>query len=254
MNRQQLRDEIKFTLTGGVLECDLDDVALDMLINRSLREMQRYVDTVKFVTVPFKRSIDTSKWKVNSVVKVYRVAGYAGTTDDCADPAGSEMSGITVNVSNSVSMADPMYASMWQMMGGTATLYNLQSSVYDLTAYNQLMQMRNTTSTDLAFIYDKTAEKLYINVSSGYPSRITIAYVPRYDDVEEIISDFWIDVLTRLCVAQAKIITGRIRSRYSQQGALWGQDGEAILAEGKAELDALREKLEASTQLTYGVD
>ena len=112
-----------------------------MVINTSLREIQRYIDIVKFVTVPFKRSIDVSKWKVNSIVKVYRVAGYAGTTDDCAN--SSDVSGITVNVSNSVSMADPMYASMWQMMGGTATLYNLQSSVYDLTAYNQLMQMRN---------------------------------------------------------------------------------------------------------------
>ena len=73
MNRQQLRDEIKFNLTGGVLECDLDDVSIDMVINTSLREIQRYIDIVKFVTVPFKRSIDVSKWKVNSIVKVYNL-------------------------------------------------------------------------------------------------------------------------------------------------------------------------------------
>ena len=219
MNQQQLRDEIKFNLTGGVLECDLDDVALDQLINACLRELQRYVDTIKFVTVPFARSIDMKPYKVNSVTKVHRIAGYAGTTG--GDTEYTDGSGITFTVTNSVAMSDPMYASMWQMMGGTATLYNLQSSVYDLTAYNQLMQMRNTTSTDLAFIYDKSAEKLYINVSSGAPSYITIAFVPRYDSVDEIVSDFWIDVLTRLCVAKAKIITGRIRTRYSQSGALW---------------------------------
>ena len=252
MNREQLREEIKFNLTGGILECDLDDVSLDKLINACLREMQRYVDTVKFVTVPFQRSIDTSKLKVNSVVKVYRVAGYAGEVGDTTSQ--SDTSSISINVSNSVSMSDPMYASMWQMMGGTATLYNLQSSVYDLTAYNQLMQMRNTTSVDLAFIYDKSAEKLYINVSSGVPSRITIAYVPRYDDVEEVVSDFWIDILTRLCIAQAKIILGRIRTRYVQSGALWEQDGATILEEGKAELEDLRTRLSAATLLTYAVD
>ena len=83
---------------------------------------------------------------------------------------------------------------------------------------------------------------------------ITIEYVPRYDDVSEITSDFWIDMLTRLCIAKAKIAVGRIRTRYSQSNALWAQDGETMLSEGNAELSDLHEKLEASTQLVYPVD
>lgn len=252
MERQQLIDEIKFNLTGGVLECELDDTALNMLINNCMRELQRYIDTLKFITIPFQRCIDMKPYKVNAVARVHRTAGYAGETS--SDNYYQDGSGLIIQTNTGVSMSDPMYASMWQMIGGTATLYNLQSSVYDITAYNQLMQMRNTTSQDLAFIYDKTGEKLYINVSSGAPSQITVAYIPRYDDVSEITSDFWIDVLVRLCVAQSKINVGRIRSRYAQSGALWAQDGDTILTEGKEEMNALREKLSAATQLTYVVD
>lgn len=254
MDRLQLIDEIKFNLTGGVLECDLDDTLLNMLVNASLRELQRYIDTLKYITIPYQRCIDMKPYKVNTVVKIHRVAGYAGEQSTTKiDPETGQTSVISSGNAG-VSMEDPMYASMWQLIGGTSTMYNLQTSIYDLGAYNTLMQLRNTTSQDLSFTYDKTGEKLYINVSSGAPSTITIAYVPRYDDVSEITSDFWIDVLTRLCVAQAKIITGRIRTRFSQSSALWTQDGEAILAEGKAELDALREKLSTATQLTYVVD
>jgi hypothetical protein len=74
--------------------------------------------------------------------------------------------------------------------------------------------MRNTTSTDLAFRYDKASNKLYINIASNNPITITIEYVPRYDSVEEVVSDYWIDILMKLALAITKITVGRIRSRY----------------------------------------
>ena len=128
------------------------------------------------------------------------------------------------------------------------------AGAYNYASWNTLLQIRNTTSTDLIFRYDKDSNLLYINVSSNLPSTITIEYVPRYDDVSEITSDFWIDMLTRLCIAKAKIAVGRIRTRYSQSNALWAQDGETMLSEGNAELSDLHEKLAASTQLVYPVD
>ena len=114
--------------------------------------------------------------------------------------------------------------------------------------------MRNTLSTDLAFRYDKSSNQLYINVSSGTPDTITIEYVPRYDDISEIVSDYWIDVIVRMSVALAKITLGRIRSRFTQSNALWTMDGDKLLEEGNAELSDLREKLLASTQLCYPID
>ena len=83
----------------------------------------------------------------------------------------------------------------------------------------------------MAFRYDKASNKLYINIASNNPTNITIEYVPRYDSVEDVVSDYWIDILVKLAVAITKITVGRIRSRYVQSNALWQNDIN-ILQEG----------------------
>lgn len=244
MDRQSYIDEIKFRLTGNLLETELDDNAFNSIINMSLREIQRYICSTKIITIPFSRCIDFSTIKdeydkpvkINSVSRIYRADGFVG---DSAPTTG---------------MTDPMFASQWQLLGGVSNMENFQDYMYNYGSWNTLMQIRNTTSTDLAFRYDKSSNKLYINIASNRPVRITIEYVPRYDDVEEIVSDYWIDMLTRLAVANAKVIVGRIRSRYSQANALWSQDGDTMLAEGTNELTELRNYLQTNTQLIYGID
>ena len=114
--------------------------------------------------------------------------------------------------------------------------------------------MENTTSTDLANYYDKLTQKLYINVNSNLPEKITVIYVPRFDDVSQITSDFWIDVLVRMAVANAKCIVGRVRTKFKQSNALWTMDGDTLLAERTEELKTLRQELKDSTQLAYGID
>lgn len=244
MDRQAYIDEIKFRLTGGILECELDDVAFNKVLDASLREMQRYIDTTVLVTVPYKTCIDMNEindGKINSVSAVYRTRGYVSS----ADTQENQVAG----------MIDPMYANQWQLLsGGASNMSAYNSYIMNYAAYNTLLQNRNTVSTDMFFKYDKSANKLYINSASGLPDKITIEYVPRYDDVSEIKSDFWIDILMRLATAMAKVTLGRIRTRYTQSGTLWAQDGETMLAEGKEELQSLRESLQANTQLIYGID
>lgn len=53
-----------------------------------------------------------------------------------------------------------------------------------------MLQVRNTTSTDLIFRFDRHTCKLYVNVAYDKPQYITIEYVPRYNDVSQIASDF----------------------------------------------------------------
>ena len=244
MDRQAYIDEIKFRLTGNMLETELDEAAFNSILDISMREIQRYICSTKILTIPFSRCIDISgindehgnPIKVNSISRIYRADGYVG---DSSITSG---------------MADPMYASQWQLLGGVSNLENFQDYMYNYGSWNTLLQIRNTVSTDLAFRYDKSSNKLYVNVASNLPVRITIEYVPRYDDVSEIVSDYWIDMLMKLAVANAKVVVGRIRSRYSQANALWGQDGEAILAEGTNELAEIRNYLQTNTQLIYGID
>ena len=229
------RDEIKLRLTGGVLDTELTDDVLDRIINASLREIQRYICSTKVITIPFKRYIDLTEYKVNSVSRVMRTQGYA--TDN-----------------STLSLTDPMYVSQWQLLAGPGNLSNFQNYAYNYMTWNTLLQTRSASSTDLAFIFDKSTNQLYINTASDTPANITIMYVPRYDTVEDVKSDYWIDMICRLATANAKIIVGRIRSKYTQSNALWTLDGETLLTEGTTELTELRNYLQTNTQLLYVVD
>ena len=238
------RDEIKLKLTGDLLESELDDNTIDRVIKSSLRELQRYISSSNLITVPYKSCIDLSnpedtngnQLNVNSVIAVYRTADLTG---------GS---------SNSGSMSDPMQVAQWQLLSGMGNLHYFQDAVYNYGAWTTLQQIRNTTSTDLLFRFDKSSNKLYINVSEGTPSTITIEYIPVFKDVSEVTSDYWQDILMRLALAQVKVTVGRIRTRYVQSNALWSQDGDTILQEGKEELENIRQMLLDNTELSYPID
>jgi hypothetical protein len=137
------KEEIMFKLTGGILDCELDDNALDLVLKAALREVQRYIDTTVIKTIPYSNCIDLSEYNVSSVSRVYRAKGFMANESS----------------ENTPTPADPMYASQWQLLSGTGNMYNFNDYVYNYAAYNTLQQIRNTTSTDLAFRYDKSSNK-----------------------------------------------------------------------------------------------
>ena len=236
------REEIKLKLTGDILESELDDDTINKIIKSALRELQRYITSTKLITVPFKPCLDLSneedtkgeQLNVNSVVMVYRTESLDGGTH----------SGIS----------DPLQVAQWQLISGMGNLTNFQDAVWNYGAWTTLGQIRNTISTDLAFRFDKATDRLYINVSAGKPENITIEYIPKIEDVSEITSDYWIDMLMRLSIALTKVTVGRIRTRYTQSNALWQQDGDTILSEGREELTNIREALLANSELCYPID
>lgn len=97
MDLQAYREELRLKLTGGVLELELDDATLDRVINSAFREVQRYIDTTRIATIPYKPCIDLSEMGVSSVSRVFRSRGFAGSTTSGQD--------------TTTLMADPMYAS-----------------------------------------------------------------------------------------------------------------------------------------------
>lgn len=236
MDMQAIKEEVLLKLTGNVLSTELSDTTLTQVINSSLREVQRYIDTFKMITIPYSSCIDLNEYKISSVVGVRRAEGYMIASD------------------NQNATMDPMYASQWMMLSGIGNIGHISDYAHNVAAWNSLLGIRNTISTDLAHYYDKSQNKLYVNVSSGRPEKITVIYIPRFDDVSQIESDFWIDVLVRLSVATAKITVGRVRTKFKQSNALYTLDGDQILEEGNNELTALRQELKDSTQLVYGID
>ena len=248
MTKQDVREEIKLELTGGLLELEIDDSQIDLLIDASLRELQRYWDEPSFITVPFKSCLDldnlelnngtTGKLDYSSIVKVYRTAG-VGNAD---------------NATNSVSM-DPMYAQQWMIFSNAGTMYNVQDYIMNLASWTTLSQIRNTVSTDMAYREDRHNHKLYINnAMSGQAGMVTIEFIPKINSVETIQSDYWQDVLIRMSLDRAKIALGRIRTKFTQSNALWALDGDKLLEEGNTDLKELREVLRANSQLIYPID
>ena len=63
-----------------------------------------------------------------------------------------------------------------------------------------------------------------------------------------------IDNLIRMAVANAKIVIGRIRTRFTQNNALYAQDGEKLLEEGNTELAELRQHLIENRNVFYPID
>ena len=241
------RELIKVQLTGDLLDLELEDSTIDKIINAALIEIQRYICSTELATIPYSKCIDLNgmkdqfgrEVKVSSVSRVFRTAGYTSPASDNGNNSG---------------MLDPMYVSQWQILSATGNLYNFQDYALNFASWNTLLQVRNTLSTDLTFRFDKFANKLYINTSSNPPSRITIEYIRRFDSVEEIESDYWIDIILKLSSALTKVTVGRIRSRYVQSNALWTQDGDTLLNEGNAELQEIREHLKTNTALVYPID
>jgi hypothetical protein len=102
--------------------------------------------------------------------------------------------------------------------------------------------------------YSKVIKKLYINKATAIPNLITVEYIPKLKSVEDIKSDYWIDILIKYCVAMTKVVLGRIRTRFTQSNALWTQDGDKILEEGNTELKELREILRVNSNMVYILD
>lgn len=240
MKLEDILSEIKLELTGYVLDMEITDETLVSVVKKSLRELERFWDETTMITVPFASCIDLDceffNEKVSSIVKVYR-------TEGVGDASGG------LSVTN-----DPIQMAQFAIFSNGGTMYNLQDYVMNYAAWMSMYQLKNSMSTDMAFREDRHNKKLYINRAMSAPSMITIEYIPKLTSVEDIQSDYWIDILIKYCVALTKVVLGRIRTRFNQSNALWTQDGEKILEEGNTELKELRELLRLNSNMTYLID
>jgi hypothetical protein len=238
MKLDAVLDEIKLELTGYILDMEIADETLISVVKKALRELERFWDETTMISVPFASCIDLDgeffKEHVSSIVKIYRTEG--------------------VGDSGSLSvMNDPLQMAQFAIFSNGGTMYNLNDYVMNYASWMTMYKIKNTMSTDLSFKEDRHNKKLYIN-NSNAPKMVTIEYIPKLTSVEDIQSDYWIDILIKYCVALTKVVLGRIRTRFSQSNALWTQDGERILDEGNNELKELREVLRLNSNMTYIID
>lgn len=238
MEMNLIRDEIKTKLTGGVLDLEINDETLDKVINSAFREVQRYINTTAIMKMEYQPCLDLSELKVSAIVDVYRTQGYFA-----GDP------------NEDSSYVDPIYIAQWQLLTGMGNGgFDITNFGYNYGAWNTALQVRNTISTDLSFVFDKPTSKLYVNCAFNKPKYIAVRYIPRFDSVEEITSDYWIDIIIRLATALTKVTLGNIRGRFTQTNALWSQDAEKMANEGNEELRELRQFLQDNNNLIFPMD
>ena len=222
-------DEIKFILGGSVLEIEIEN-ELPRCVNRAFREIKRYVTTPAYMTVPFSvgqnagATIDLSDKNVYSVIRVMRPDSY-----------------------NSMSM------NQLDVFGLNLTY----SAVTNMTEYADrmlLLQQLNTISTDLDFLWDNHSKRLSVTMNPPFSYAVTIVYIPDYKDVEEIQDVYWVDWILKLATAYAKLVTGRIRSKYTLNSSQYSLDGETLISEANAEIQEIQAFLRNNVDLAFPID
>lgn len=227
MTMQEIIDMVSFEL-GLPANDNIEGLDFRKGVLIAFQELKRYMRTPVEKTVPFATRID-----LRAVGIITRDVLYVQASQP---RIGLTMSSIDSGNVFQVAAAVNTYSSI----GQTSNL-NIDPIMTEMA----MAQVRNTLSTDFQWRYDIDNQVVYVTHRDPRPATVTIRYVPDYKDVSEIRSNTWINYLIRLSEAFIKKALGRCRSKYTVTDSNVTLDGEALLAESNAELEAIRAELEA---------
>lgn len=226
MKMEEIVDQVSFML-GLPANDNVEGIQIERAVLIAFRELKRYMKTPVEKTVPFSTRIDLAKVGIvtKNVLYVQASVPRIGLTMSSIDSANVFQVAAAVNT--------------YSAIGNTSNL-NIDPIMTEMA----MAQVRNTLGTDFQWKYDPDNNVVYCAHRDPRPSTVTIRYVPDYQDVSEIKSQAWIDYLLRLSEANAKKALGRSRSKYTISGSNVQLDGEVLLTEANAELEAIRQELE----------
>ena len=226
MRMEEIVDQISFML-GLPANDNTEGMQIEKAVNIAFRELKRYMKTPVEKTVPFNTRIDLLAVgiKTTNVLYVQAAIPRIGLTMSSIDSGNVFQVAAAVNT--------------YSAIGNTSTI-NIDPIVTEMA----MAQVRNTLGTDFQWKYDPDNQVVYCAHRDPRPSVVTIRYVPDYQDVSEIKSEIWINYLLRMSEANMKKALGRTRSKYRVEGSNVSLDGETLLAEANAELEAIRTELE----------
>lgn len=227
MKMDEIVQQVSFML-GIPANENVEGLDIRQAVLIAFRELKRYMKTPVDKTVPFSTRIKLSSVGINTSKVLYVQA---------ANPrVGLTLS--SVDSGNIFQMSAA--ANVYSQVGNTSTL-NIDPIMTELG----MAQVRNTLGTDFQWKHDVANDCIYCAHRDPRPSAVTIRYVPRYEDVSEIVSETWIDYLIRMSEANMKKALGRARSKYKVEGSNVSLDGEILLQEANSELEAIRQELQS---------
>lgn len=209
-------------ISGLNTKIELDDKDLLGVVSMALDELVEKIDTPSLMVLPYSDVIDLRGKKVASVDFVTRSEVPYGVTD-----------GISL---------DPFYLSNSVRVGNSTAGASLSSVMQTQAMYAIRAMAQNTVQAELVHFHDLHKNTLMVSYSGSRPNAISIMYRPLVECVEDLPSQTWATLLIRLATAHAKIIIGRIRSKYTVAGSPVVV-GTEILAEGLQELQSVYDEL-----------
>lgn len=227
MTMQEIVQQVSFLL-GVPANDNTEQMQVEQAVLIAFRELKRYIKTPVDLTVPFQHRIDLVALGIQTKKVLNVQAAYPRV--------GLVMSSIDSGNVFQVAAAVNTYSAI----GQTSSL-NIDPIMTEMA----MAQVRNTLSTDFQWKHDVENQVVYISHREPIPTQVTITYVPDYKDVSEIKSDTWVDYLVRMSEAYMKKSLGRTRSKYKVEGSNVSLDGDTLLTEANAELEAIRTELEA---------
>lgn len=227
MQMNEYISKLSFML-GFPANKNVEQIDLTQAVDLAFTELKEYMKTPVNKTVPYATRLDLKALGINTVNVLYVQAaepriGLSLTSFDSSN---------VFQVAAAVNLASGY---------GQGTGLNIDPIMNQLA----LQQTRNALSTDLQWTYDQPNQVVYVTQRAPIPAVITIRYVPIFNDVSEIVEPTWVNYLLRLGLAHAKVALGRTRSKYKVEGSNVVLDGENLLQEGNAELEAIRNELKA---------
>lgn len=226
MTMDEIKSEVQF-LMGIPANENVEDLEIERSILIAFRELKRYIRTPIDKTVPYSTRLNLSELNIHTrtVLNVFAAIPRIGLTMNTIDAGNVFQIAAAVNT--------------YSMIGNTTSL-NIDPIMTEMA----MAQVRNTLGTDFQWNFDKQNNVVYCAHRDPRPSVVTIRYVPDFQDVSEILGYTYIDYLVRMSVANYKLALGRTRSKYTVEGSNVTLDGETLLAEGNAELEAIRSELD----------
>lgn len=227
MTMAEIVDQVSFML-GLPTNENVEGQQVEKAVLIAFRELKRYMKTPVDKTVPFSTRIDLKAVGIDTAKVLY--------VQTARPRIGLTMSSIDSGNVFQVAAAVNTYSAI-----GQTSSINIDPIMTEMA----MAQVRNTLSTDFQWKHDPHNQVVYCTHRDPRPSHVTIRYVPNYKDVSEIESPTWIDYLIRMSEANMKKSLGRSRSKYTVEGSNVSLDGEILLNEANAELEAIRQELEA---------
>ena len=230
MDMAEIVDQVTFMLGQPAVD-NVEGLDPQKAVMIAFRELKRYMKDPVEKTVPFATRIVLKDVGIitKKVLYVQAAIPRIGLTMSSIDSGNVFQVAASVNV--------------YSAIGNTSSL-NIDPIMTEMA----MAQVRNTLGTDFQWKYDPHNDVVYVVHRDPRPASVTIRYVPDFQDVSEITSETWLNYLIRMSEANMKKALGRARSKYSVEGSNVSLDGEALLAEANAELEAIRTELEAHKQ------